>query len=81
MTDRKITINSVSHPLMQDIEQTLWNELTVAQMCVISRFYAGEDICSPECQAQGLRILLQGSATAYTPHPTKKGSRSAFFTL
>ena len=63
---------SVSHPLLQDIDPMLWTDLLASEQCVISQFAAGEFICSPENHAQGLRILLRGSATAYTAHPSKK---------
>ena len=72
MTENRDHIPSASHPLIQGIEPTLWEELTACGQCIVSQFGVGEFICSPENHAKGLHILLRGSATAYTPHPNKK---------
>lgn len=63
---------TATHPLLDGIDGSLWQELTADGLCRVLPFGAGEEIYSPEAHLDGLGILLEGAATAYAPHPVKK---------
>lgn len=60
------------HPLLEGIDRVLWDDLTARGLCNVHTFVAGEEIYSPQTRSDGLGILLEGAATAFTPHPIKK---------
>ncbi len=72
MTDQRDTLFPPRHPLLQDIDRTLWERLSDEGLCPVRRFHAGEEIRTPTSDSDGLGIVLSGSAIAYTPHPIKK---------
>jgi CRP-like cAMP-binding protein len=72
MDERKDIPFPLSHPLLRDIDPVLWERLSAQKLCPIHRFGAGENIRTPRTESDGLGILLNGSAIAYTPHPIKK---------
>ncbi len=65
-------ITKYDHPLLNCIDRKLWRELSDDGLCHVDTYPAGCEIYSPKMPSIGLGILLDGTATAYTPHPIKK---------
>ena len=72
MTDKRDIHFPPRHPLLQEIDNALWDRLSNEGLCPVHHFLPGEEIRTPASNSDGLGIVLSGSAIAYTPHPIKK---------